>query len=616
MLHRIGPAAAALHFIAFGAFAAPGPALKLSVYMTAHQAIAAVDGEGLTPETLDTLGRLPFSAVYVEVYRGGLVVDEDVLRRARAGIEAAGFAAIGGIATVPGEDFGVRQDAQLHWFNWQHPKTQADLAEVMRMSARVFDRFIVDDFLCTADRSALSEAARGERDWGAYRRDLLVDISRDVLIAPAREVNPDIHLIVKFPQWYDLFHRFGYDVARQSDLYDTVFVGTETRGMDTQRFGYVQPYEGYVNYRWIQSIAGEKVRGAWFDHGDCDAACLLDQAYQTVLTGTPEIVLFNFGDVASEHPGHALLREAWPKLEALSAAVALEGAAGVHAVKHPNAPAGGDLYLMDYLGMLGMPLTPVSRYPEDAASVVLLTQSAETPGVGRALREGLAAGQSVTVTAGFLAASGDDSLAELAGVAPPIVDAPLRGAQAVDGERLVPVLHGLDLAADLQATDAEVVLTAAFEERRVPFLTRRRHGEGWIHVLNAHTFTQADFDAINEVLLAPRPLGLLEIPERWANALRAAFNTGIGVGFEVPAKVALQPVHENAWFVQNYNAFPVRARLGFTDTGLLGASDGFSGRPLTVEDESVLLALPARGRVWVEVLGTPRRALAGGGGGG
>ena len=54
---------------------------------------------------------------------------------------------------------------------------QRDLEGVMRTSAKVFDEFIVDDFLCTGDQSAESDAARQGRSWSQYRRDLLTELS-------------------------------------------------------------------------------------------------------------------------------------------------------------------------------------------------------------------------------------------------------------------------------------------------------------------------------------------------------------------------------------------------------------------------------------------------------
>jgi len=127
-----------------------------------------------------------------------------------------------------------------------------------------------DDFLCSADTSEISNKARGEKSWSQYRMDLLTDLSGNLFIKTARDEKPNITIIIKYPQWYDRFHKFGYDVVREPKLYDKVWVGTETRGPATQRMGFVQQYEGFVNLRWLNSCSEGKVHGAWFDHIDCD----------------------------------------------------------------------------------------------------------------------------------------------------------------------------------------------------------------------------------------------------------------------------------------------------------------------------------------------------------
>jgi hypothetical protein len=95
-------------------------------------------------------------------------------------------------------------------------KTQRQIAEFFRENAGVFDEIIIDDFYCSEDTSPESDKARGARDWGQYRRDLLVGLLPSMVFEPARAVRPDVKLIIKYPQWYDRFHLFGYEPARMS----------------------------------------------------------------------------------------------------------------------------------------------------------------------------------------------------------------------------------------------------------------------------------------------------------------------------------------------------------------------------------------------------------------
>ena len=189
--------------------------LQLSIYITAHAIEDLLQDEAGRREALSIFRCNGITKAYLEVYRSGLVVNESLLTEVKDYFNENDIEVVGGIATVPGGDFGVKQEGALGWFNWQDPKTQNDLKSVMRMAAGVFNEFIVDDFLCTGDTSLISKDAKGSRTWSQYRMDLLTELSEEIFIKPAKEVNPDISMIIKYPQWYDRFHLFGYDVERE-----------------------------------------------------------------------------------------------------------------------------------------------------------------------------------------------------------------------------------------------------------------------------------------------------------------------------------------------------------------------------------------------------------------
>ncbi|MEI6143807.1 MAG: hypothetical protein WCP85_31295, partial [Mariniphaga sp.] len=354
-------------------------------------------------------------------YRSGLVVKPELLKSSTEFLKSNGFEVIGGIATVPGPNFGVPQEGPLTWFNWQNLKTQNDLRKVMEDAAPIFDKFIVDDFLCTSDTSFESKAAKGDRSWSEYRRALLTELSESVFIKPAKAKNPDIKIIIKYPQWYDRFHLFGYDLSTEPALYDGVWVGTETRGQYTQRYGFVQPYEGFINYRWISTLSGNKIGGAWFDHGDCTDVDFIEQAYQSVLAGAKELVMFNFDSFVSGHPGHHLLRNDFEILANLAAEVAKYPVQGAVGYKPVNSNAGGDLYIMDYIGMLGVSLVPASSYPEKAKVIFLPTQAATDQDILAKVTASLEHGSKIIMTLGFIVNAKDgEKLAQLAGIKWPL----------------------------------------------------------------------------------------------------------------------------------------------------------------------------------------------------
>jgi hypothetical protein len=215
-------------------------------------------------------------------------------------------------------------------------------------------------------------------------------------------VKPGVRLVIKYPQWYDRFHMFGYDPARMSPMFDAVWVGTEVRNPKTQRMGFVQPTQGYMNYRWLKSIAGDKVEAAWFDHIECTAQNFVDQAWQSVLAGAEELVLFNLIDVVEGHPGHDLFRQALPEMRVAAKRLRGRAATGVAYYKPPNSDPGDNRFLMDYLGMLGIPVAPVSVYPSKSESVILGVQAAADPALLDHVRAHLKSGARVAMTSSLM----------------------------------------------------------------------------------------------------------------------------------------------------------------------------------------------------------------------
>ncbi len=571
--------------------------LRLSVYLTAHTLDGLLSTEAGRRESVSMLKANGITKVYLEVYRSGLAVPDEKLISAREFYQENGFDVVGGIATVPGGDFGVPQEGKLGWFNWQNEKTQHDLRQVIERTAPIFDTFIIDDFLCTGDTSRESKTARGNRSWSQYRRDLLTGLSKTVFIDPAKKRNPNIQMIIKYPQWYDRFHLFGYDVAREPALFDQVWVGTETRGQYTQRFGFVQPYEGFVNYRWLATIAGSKIGGAWFDHGDCDATDFIEQAYQSVLAGVKELVLFNYGSFAEDHPGHHLLRLEFNNLVKLAKAVAADPVVGVAGYKPPNSDAGGDLYIMDFIGMLGIPLVPVSQYPDNAKVIFLPAQSAADTAIITKINRSLNQGARIIMTSGFLTkVKGVEKLMDKTGLVAPIVSKPVSSNQLlVDGE-MVTMQLPLDMEAKFRVNTASVLLTALVDGEKIPFLTKSQSGQ--IYVLNTHTFSQRDFDAVGEVLLAPKPLGILEIPRIWANVLREPFLAPLSWQLDSPTRVVLQPLGNSSFMVHNYNRQEAAVRLIPPANRIY--HNVLTNETIQSDDHGMNIKLGPRSRIWIK----------------
>lgn len=570
--------------------------LKLSTYITAHsvqKALGTVEGRR---ETLSLLHCNGITKVYVEVYRSGLTVAPALLKESVDFLQQHGFEVVGGIATVPGDNFGVQQDGPLTWFNWQNEKTQNDLREVMKNAAPIFNTFIIDDFLCTADTSMESKTAKGNRSWSEYRRDLLTKLSESVFIQPAKAANPNIKMIIKYPQWYDRFHLFGYDVAAEPPLYDSVWVGTESRGQYTQRFGFVQPYLGFINYRWLATFAGSKIGGAWFDHGDCTDEDFIEQAYQSVLAGAKELVIFNFDSYITGHPGHHLLRKDWEKLANLAAAVAKHPVQGPVAYKPANSDAGNDLFLMDYIGMFGISLVPESHYPDSAKVIFLPTQAAADSNVVEKAIKSLGQGARIVVTTGFLAsAKNGKKLAEHAQIKWPIQETNTTAQTVMSNQSEDSIKFPIEMKYQVIPDKGSIVLQTGDREHSAFLIQNERKD---IFVLNTHTFSQQDYDAVGEMLLPPRPLGILEVPETWANTIRSSFKGNDDPTISAPARISYQRLADGSFVLHNYNREKANIEIQLKPEGEF--VDGFTGEKLQAAGGALRLEMAARSRIWVK----------------
>lgn len=565
--------------------------LSLSTYVTVETVRRMAQDASLRADSLKALEENGIQKVYLETSRGCMPPPETELAFLRDFLVQHGYAVAAGLAIHPSApDFGVKADTGLAWFNFQNPKTQADVAEAVRQTAQVFDEIIIDDFLCSGDRSPESNAARGAREWGAYRRDLLTALSVSMIIEPARAVNPQVRVIIKYPQWYDLFDVYGYDPERQPPLYDGVYVGTETRGPRTQRFGFTQPYEGFVNFRWLGGLSRGKLGGAWFDFGDCTGPEFVDQAWMSTLAGARELVIFSFPTLLAGHDGLPRLREDYLKLVELARAVAEHPAVGIATYKPANSAAGNDIYLLDHLGMLGLPIVPVSEFPTMATVSLLPTQAATDISLLRKLTLAMKPGKTFVFTPGLLATAADgEALSRLAGIAwpKPLERLTASHVRAVGGD--IPVPRGLDLATRLEKITARVLLEAVVEGETVPLLTEQDRDGCRVLVLNLRGYGPQDFEATGEYLLSPRELGVLDLPFPVCNILRRAMAGSLVGDAQLASRTTLHLLGEAGWVIQNFNTEPTMTTV--PRALLPGAPAG--------KTPYLQYTLPPGGRVWL-----------------
>ncbi len=327
------------------------------------------------------------------------------------------------------------------------------------------------------------------------------------------------------------------------------------------------PTEGYINYRWLATVAGPKTGGAWFDSIDCTAQNYLDQAYQSVLAGARELTLFSLDSLMRDHPGQALLAAALPKLDALAEKVRSRPALGISYYKPSGSDCDENYYLMDYLSMLGLPIVPVAKFPAGAPVIMLGSQAAGQHDLVAVMKRELALGSTLILTPALLRRV-DAEAAALAGV-------------AVSPEVQLGVGDcGMEVDLGLAVTTAEKRVSIPAQGRQVPTITLRKAGGGQIIVFNVRTFRKNDPGGVAQGmtdtgwLMPPYRLGLVEIDQPLMDSLRAELLAPLKTSLSAPTKVAYY---------------------------LLGDAKvlyNFRPEPLEVKLDGKVIQLPANGMVW------------------
>jgi len=368
-------AAASLALLAvLGLSARTGRAVDWSTLFTAQDVrdhLATPQGRA---EALEFCRKMGISKVYVEAFRDGYQADAEALRTARDFFRQAGLKVSGCVTTT---GFGKPSTGWRSAACYTNRRSQEHLESIFRFAAGIFDEIMIDDFFFTDCECSECAAAKGAMSWRQYREKLMLEVSRERVLGPARQVNSQVKIILKFPQWYDLFQDRGYLVDKETALYDRIWVGTETRDPSSDQWGHTQQYEGFFIYRWLAEVGGAKTGGGWFDPYGTNPANYLDQALTTVLAGAPEIFLFHYGTLISpEYRTQAqALAQHRGKYETLSRFVANWG--GIPAYKPPSSDPGKEAYVFDQVGMLGVPLLPTARFPEKARAALFPTHALE-----------------------------------------------------------------------------------------------------------------------------------------------------------------------------------------------------------------------------------------------
>ena len=378
--------------------------------------------------------QLKFDKVYIEAYRDRLFATDAELEAVKREFQAKGIQTSGGITLAAGGSGG-----QFGTFDYENPADRAECERAARLIARHFDEVILDDFFFYTSKSDADIAAKGNRSWTDYRIAKMREAARDLVLGPAKQENPRVKMIVKYPNWYEHFHGLGYDLADEAHMFDAIYTGTETRDpVITDQL--LQQYESYEIVRYFSNIRPGANLGAWVDtYSIRSVDRYAEQLWNGLFAKAPEQMLFEWSALASPKPAVAGARP-WAKAktsfdwdaiarthpgagwataanEALHIADGVLGEVGnpVGVASYRPPHASGEDFLHNYIGNLGVPIELYPEYPANAHTILLNEAAATDPQIIAKIDASLHGGANVIVTSGFLEAmqgKGFNQLAE------------------------------------------------------------------------------------------------------------------------------------------------------------------------------------------------------------
>ena len=395
---------------------------EVSIYIPVGVVESFSDPQKLADDWACIRRQLKVDKVYIEVQRDRRVADDQLLEQVKKFFVDHGVKVAGGMALSDGSIGG-----QFQSFCYTDPNDRAFIKHTAEVAARHFDEVIQDDFFFVNTKNDSDIAAKGDKSWSEFRRGLMDDVAENLIVKPAKAVNPRVKMVVKFPNWYEHFQGLGYDLDREPKIFDGIYTGTETRDpVITDQ--HLQAYESYQIMRYFENIKPGGNGGGWVD---TYSIRYLDrypeQLWDTAFAKAHEITLFEWS--AMSRPIEKGDRAAWQNMptsfdydqmikatpDATTARVAgcsleqvdaflgqLGRPIGIASYK-PYQSTGED-FLHNYLGMIGIPIDLHPEFPTNANLVLLTECAGADPDIVTKIENQLRAGKKVVMTSGLLRA--------------------------------------------------------------------------------------------------------------------------------------------------------------------------------------------------------------------
>ncbi|HWT75199.1 MAG TPA: hypothetical protein VN258_10835 [Mobilitalea sp.] len=472
--------------------------------------------------------------VYLETYRGGTLISREQMLKvieffAKKGIEVAG-----GITT---DDVYDPEEGGFSPQCYTSETVKDRMKKVVTLTAALFDEFILDDFYFTNCRCDSCIEAKGNRTWSEFRLALMKDFSENVIMKTAREINPNVKAIIKFPNWYEHFQDSGYNLEDEPKIFDYIYTGTETRN-PTYTQQHLPKYLSYFIMRYHEHVAPERNLGGWFDPYECtyNLTSYLEQGYLTLFAKAKEAMLFSLGSLINDKAFTAfppVIGQAFEDVDRYFAELGNPIGVPCYVPYHSY----GEDYLHNYVGMCAVPMEPYPDYPTGASTLFLTESAAQDPELVSKMKNSLKAGADIVVTSGLVTRLGD-AFQELTHVS-------YTDKKALVNSYMCSADGGVTMAGNLEAAKSILLTQPQFftndvwqiaggygEDNNTPIILKTKYSKGRLFILTI-----------------PDDQGnLYHYPNLILNTLRAILSKDLPVVLEGDSKITLF-LYDNSTFI-------------------------------------------------------------------
>ena len=567
------------------AFAGNYNGFKVSVYTRAYEVEKMKDLHWLDSTWNIISSQLKVDKIYLETHRDLLIVPDATLEQAKKYFLDKGIEVGGGIT------YTINEANSYETFCYSNPEHRKMVREIAEHTAKHFDDFILDDFFFTSCKSDIEIKAKGAKSWTQYRLELMTKAATDLVINPAKKVNPKVKIIIKYPNWYDHFQGLGFNLAAGPQLFDGVWTGTETR--DPASAQHLQNYLSYNIVRYFENLRPGHNFGGWVDSGGSNMGMdrYAEQLWLTFFAKAPEIALFAYNQLIGVRLNPDIHRTSWqgqgtsfdydemmkpvnrngqtvtpttiarvagytfekinPFISQLGKPIGIKSYKPFHSL--------GDDFLQNYLGMIGLPMDMYSEFPTDQKVVLLTEQAKYDPDIIAKIESQLTKGNNVVITSGLLKAIPEKiaDIAELrANDKKALVNDFGMAGKASKDILITQVLYQTNDSWEMVSAGRPLVNGVS----GYPMLLRAPYSKGNLYVMTI-----------------PDDFGnLYDLPQGVLNVFRQVLSQDLDLRIDAPAKVGLFLYDNGVFIVESFLDEPITIKINAKE-GIDKITDLLSG---------------------------------------